>query len=150
MYSIWNTCIKDHWNMLKFPFFQILYRNTPPGNGLQSSMELLSARQARIILPMWHVASMQVGQVPSIPQAKAVRQTIKNQVQTPSNLLSFGTHVMYKTPPSKLWYPRIGTSILQDSGPYIITESDGTTYRWARFLLKPYKQNINCRIEVST
>ena len=82
-----------------------------------SSRELLCAQQAGSDLPMLHAARMQVKQAATKhpvtkPQTEIMRPTSKNVVQATGNLLPIGSHVMYKSPPSKLWYPAVITNIL--------------------------------------
>ena len=102
---------------------------------------------------IYHAARIQVKQTATKqpvtrPQSEYIRPTSKNQAQATSNCLSIGTYVMYKTPPSKLWYAAIITNILQYSQSFIITTSDGTTYRHVMLHLKPYMLPISQRTQV--
>ena len=103
----------------------ICYRNPHLCHDLTSPMELLWARQARSDLPMSHTARMQVKQavtkqLVTRSSSESISPKSKDQAQAPSNLLATGTHVMCKTPPSKLWYLAVSTNILQDGQSYII------------------------------
>ena len=133
----------------------MLYRNTPLGHDLSSSMELLCARDARSTLPVSHASLMQVKQAATTTCYKTssgdYKSNKQDQAQATSNLLPIGTHVMYKMPPSKLWYPGIITNILQDSLSYLITTQDYTTYGCARFNLKtckPYNLSMSLDSQV--
>ena len=99
---------------------------------------------------MMHMAMIQTGQATSRPQAEVVRPVTTNHTQATNNVLTLQIHVIYETPLSKLWYPRIVESILQDSGSYIVPAPDGFIYRQARFHLKPYKPIKSCSQQVST
>ena len=52
------------------PHFTLkLYRNTPPGNGLQLLIGLFCARKARSDLQISHATRMQIGHASTRPQA---------------------------------------------------------------------------------
>ena len=121
-------------------FAIIMYRNNPFGNGLQCPVEFICNSKARPDLPMLHTVKIHTGQAVSGPQAKEVRPVLKNHVQTTKTLNTLGTHMMYKTPVSMVWYPRIITSILQVS-PTLSHFKMGATYRCTR---KPYKLTTSC------
>ena len=91
----------------------------------ENPMELLCTRANRSDQAMSHGKRMQAGRAASSrPQAEVVMSNNKNHVKATSNLLPLGTNEMHKTRPSKVWYIRIVTGILQNSGSYIITAPD--------------------------
>ena len=73
----------------------MLDRNTPLGNSLQSNGAIIIFQANRSDLQMSYAVRIQVGQAASvIPQAKVVRLTNRNQMQTTSNLLPTGTYMI--------------------------------------------------------
>ena len=82
-------------------------------------------------------------------QSEIIRPTNENNLQATINFLPGSTHVIYKTLPSKLWYPAIITNIMHHSQSYIKTTPYGATCRCTRFHLKPYKLPTNQGTEVA-
>ena len=130
------ACYTKPGRQVKIHILPLCYTGPPLDNGLQSPMELLYARQAKSDLPV--TCGQNTCRTSYKYQTKSWGCKAKNKkkVHTATNLLPIGKHVLYKTPPGKLWYPGIITTILQDGGSYIITIPAAVIYRHARFHLK--------------
>ena len=115
----------------------MIYHNTPVSSNLQSPVQILQSRSARLDLPMSNTARHQLGLNP-----EQLRKKCKNE-HLPSHNLDFGQHVMYQDSTNKQWFPATITSICSEPRGYKITTKEGVTYRKIQFHLKPF--NPQCK-----
>ena len=76
----------------------MVYRNTPLGGNLQSSMQILQGRQAHTDLPLSYAAKIQMG-INHVPRPTVEILHMKmNSPSAPTHDIPVGQHVMYREP----------------------------------------------------
>ena len=110
----------------------MIHRNTPLSGSLQSPMEILQSRSARLNLSMSNTARHQLGVNP-----EQLRSKYKNE-HLPSPDLHLSQHIMHQDSTNKWWFPATITNICSEPRSYKITTKEGVTYRKTQSHLKPY------------
>ena len=111
----------------------MVYCNTPLSSSLQSQMQILSSRSARLDLPMSSKARKQLGL-----DCDNLRNKNKNE-HLPLHDLHIDQEVMYQDSKSKQWYPATITRLCKDPRSYIITTKKGVQYSKTQTHSKPYQ-----------
>ena len=113
--------------------YLMIYCNTPLSSNLQSPMQKLQSRSARVDLPISTVVRYQLRLNP-----EQLRSKYKNE-HVPSHDLHLGQHVMYQESTSEHWYPAIIKRLCKEPRSYTSTTKEGVQYRKTQVHLKPYQ-----------
>ena len=111
----------------------VIYCNMPLTSNLQSPMQILQNRSARLQLPMSNRARRQLGL-----EAEKIRTKTKNE-NFPLHDLHLYQDVMMQDPASKWWSPAVITRLCKEPRSYQVTTSHNVTYRKMQAHLQPYK-----------